>query len=245
MKEFDDLIEIIRRLRKDCPWDRKQTHHSLRKYAVEEAYELVEAVENGDPQWIKDEVADMLTQVMLHTAIAEETGEFDFKDMLEHHIDKLKRRHPHIFADASAEDEKEVLKNWVNIKKKEKNDYSVMDSIPVLPALLLSAKIQKRASTMGFDWENISGVYDKIYEEIEELKQAETMEHAEEELGDLLFAVSHLANHLGIDPEIALKQAVNKFISRFRDVENAINKSEHQLSIVEMEEIWQTAKRKD
>lgn len=242
MKDFDELTNTIRKLRKECPWDRKQTHMSLRKYVIEEAYELVEAIESDDKEHIKDELADLLTQVMLHTAIAEENGNFTIEDLLKHHIEKLKRRHPHIFDDISAETEQQVLNNWVKIKKNEKNHDSVMNNIPRLPGLLKAAKIQRRASALGFDWEHIDGIYDKLYEEIAELKDAGNKDHMEEELGDILFAVSHLANHMGIDPEIAVNRATQKFISRFKEVEKAINDSTEKLTIEQMETVWQRAK---
>lgn len=244
MNEFDELLCTIRKLRRECPWDKKQTHMSLRKYVIEEAYELVEAIESGDKEHIKDELADLQTQVMLHTAIAREAGEFTIEDLLRHHIDKLKRRHPHIFDDAVADTEEEVLSNWVRIKKDEKNHDSLMNNIPRLPGLMKAAKIQKRASAVGFDWDDTEGIYEKVAEEIEELKNAPNRDNREEELGDILFAVSHLANHLGVDPEIAINRTTEKFISRFREVEKAINDSDEKLSIEQMESVWQKAKKK-
>ncbi len=245
MNAFKKLIEIFRILRQKCPWDKEQTHHSLRKYIIEEAYELVEAVESENSEKILDELADILTQVMLHTVIAEENGEFDFDNLIEHLTKKMKNRHPHVFSDIKVKNKDDVIKNWIKIKGKEKGNVSVMDNIPHIPGLLLSAKIQRRASTLGFDWENIEGVYGKIEEEICELKNAEDNKSREEELGDLLFAVSHLSNFLGIDPEIAINGAIRKFIFRFKVVEKEINRSKTKLSIDEMEKIWQKAKRKN
>lgn len=244
MKTFDELAITIRKLREECPWDKKQTHHSLRKYVIEEAYELVEAIESGDGERIKDELADLLTQIMLHTAIAEDNKEFSMNELLEHHIRKLKRRHPHVFGGAKAETEQDVLSHWVRIKKEEKMHDSVMDDIPRLPGLLKAAKIQKRASAMGFDWEHIEYIYDKIAEEIDELRKAEDKQHREEELGDILLALSHLANHMKIDPEVAINRAVYKFIDRFREVEKAIYDSERKLTLEEMETVWQETKKK-
>ncbi len=245
MNAFKKLVKVFRILRQKCPWDREQTHHSLRKYIIEEAYELVEAVESENSEKVMDELADILTQVMLHTVIAEENGEFDFDNLLEHLIEKIERRHPHVFGEIKVKSKEDVIKNWIKIKGKEKESVSVMDNIPHIPGLLLSAKIQRRASALGFDWENIKGVYEKIEEEIDELKNAKNDKSREEELGDLLFAVSHLSNFLGIDPEIAINRAIRKFVFRFKVVEKEINRSKTKLSIDEMEKIWQNAKQRN
>ncbi len=245
MNAFKKLVKTFRTLRQKCPWDREQTHHSLRKYIIEEAYELVEAIESENSEKVMDELADILTQVLLHTVIAEENGKFDFNNLIEHLIKKIERRHPHVFGKIEVKNKEDVVKNWIKIKKNEREDKSVMDNVPHIPGLLLSAKIQRRASILGFDWENIEGVYEKIEEEINELKNAEDEKSREEELGDLLFAVSHLSNFLNIDPEIAINRAVRKFIIRFKIVEKEINKSKVKLSIDEMEKIWQSTKRKN
>ncbi|MDY6787034.1 MAG: nucleoside triphosphate pyrophosphohydrolase [candidate division WOR-3 bacterium] len=244
MKEFDELYEVMKKLRKECPWDRKQTHRSLRKYAVEEAYELVEAIEDSSSHRIMDELADMLTQVLLHTVIAEDNNEFTIKQLLDYHRQKLERRHPHVFGAVKADTSQEVLNNWVNIKKEESGVESIMDNMPRLPALLLSAKVQKKASSRGFDWESVTGVYEKIEEELSEFRDAFTIEQKEEELGDILFAVAHLGNFEGIDPETALLGTIKKFIERFKNIEAAQEKNQS-LSLNEMEEIWNQSKDRE
>ncbi|MFO8062790.1 MAG: nucleoside triphosphate pyrophosphohydrolase [bacterium] len=241
MKEFDELYEVMKVLRKKCPWDREQTHSSLRKYAVEEAYELVEAIEDNNSSSIMDELADMLTQVLLHTAIAEDNDEFTMTELLDYHRQKLERRHPHVFGEAKADTSRDVLNNWVSIKKEESGVESIMDNIPKLPALLLAAKVQKKASVRGFDWHSVTGVYEKIEEELSEFRDARTIDQKEEELGDILFAVSHLGNFEGIDPETALLRTIKKFIDRFKNIETA-QKDNPSLSLNEMEEIWNQSK---
>lgn len=242
MKAFDSLLETVRKLRNECPWDRKQTHRSLRKYMLEEAYELIEAIEHDDAFKIKDETGDVLLQVMLHSVIAEQSGEFTVDEMLNNLDEKLKRRHPHVFSDAKAENEHDVLKNWVQIKKDEKKN-RIMDDLPALPGLLLAAKVQKRASAAGFDWDSIEGVFDKIQEEITELRNAENDEEREKEMGDVLFAVTHLSNFLGIDPEIAIHRTIKKFSDRYNNIEEYQKKKGEKLTLPEMEKIWNESKK--
>ncbi|MGE3062891.1 MAG: nucleoside triphosphate pyrophosphohydrolase [bacterium] len=246
-KKFDSLEKIIKRLRKECPWDKKQTHKTLRKYVIEEAHELTDAIDKGDDEKIKDELGDVLLQVMLHSAIAEERGKFTIDDVIENLEEKMKRRHPHIFSNGKADTAKDVLKKWVEIKKLEKKHKSVMDEVPkYLPALILSSKIQRRASTKRFEWEDIGGVFEKIDEEVNEIKQARNKKEREDEVGDLLFTVSHLANRLGVDGEMALKGATLKFAKRFKKMEHLIEKDGKNLEsmiLQEMDEYWNRAKR--
>ncbi len=209
---------------------------------LEEAYELIEAIEDNDIDKIKDETGDVLLQVMLHSVIAEQSSEFTVEEMIENLDSKLKRRHPHVFSDTVAEDDREVLKNWVQIKKQEKKN-RIMDDLPALPGLLLAAKVQKRASVSGFDWSSIDGVYDKIQEEIEELKQADNDEDREKELGDILFAVTHLSNFLGIDPEIAIHRTIKKFAFRYNRIEEYQKKKGEKLTLDQMEKIWNESKK--
>ena len=243
MNEFDSLYNTIKILRKECPWDRKQTHNSLREFVLEEAYEIIEAIQKNDIQSIKEELGDLLIQILLHTAIAEENNEFSIEELFNNLNEKLIRRHPHVFSKNESLSENDIKKNWDSIKKNENKLDSVMDNLPQLPALLLASKIQKKASALGFDWNSINGVYDKIYEEINELQNAKDIVHMEEELGDILFAVCHLGNFLNINPEIALNNTIKKFIKRFKNIEKQLEEKE--LTLEEMEKIWQESKTED
>ena len=246
-RKFDKLEKTIKKLRKECPWDRKQTHKTLRKYAIEEAHELADAINKQNDRKIMDELGDVLLQVMLHSAIAEEKKKFTIQDVMDNLDEKMKRRHPHVFSNAKAKTDKDVLKRWVEIKKNEKNHNSVMDEIPTyLPALILSSKIQRRASTKRFEWDDVRGVYDKIDEEVLEIKKAKNKHELEDEIGDLLFTVSHLANRLGVDGEMALKRATLKFAKRFKKMEKLIKedgKILEEMSLDEMDKYWNRAKR--
>lgn len=247
LKKFDKLDRTIKKLRRECPWDKKQTHKSLRKYVIEEAHELVDAIDRRDDAKVMDELGDVLLQVMLHSAIAEESGKFTIDDVMENLEEKMKRRHPHVFSNAKAKTDKDVLKRWVEIKKDERKHKSVMDEIPTyLPSLILSSKIQRRASTKRFEWDDVRGVYDKIDEEVLEIKSAKNKKELEDEIGDLLFTVSHLANRLGVDGEMALKKATLKFAKRFKKMERLIERDKKNLekmSLEEMDEYWKRAKR--
>jgi len=247
MKVFDRLYSTIKTLRIKCPWDKKQTHKSLRKYVIEEAYELVNAINSNNSFEIMDETADILIQVLLHTAIAEEKNEFTMNELLNHLDKKLKRRHPHVFSNAKAKNADEVLKNWVAIKKIEKKHKSVMDDVPdFLPSLMLSEKIQKKASAAGFEWKDMNDVYAKLYEEIDELKLAKTKAEKEDEIGDILFTTAHIAVKNEIDPETALLRAVNKFVKRFRKMESIAEKDSRDFSKMNLDDfdiLWNKAKR--
>lgn len=224
-------VHVMRRLREECPWDRDQTHRSLVKNLVEEAYELIEAIgrlpEEG-VDWVayaavEDELGDVLLQVLFHEAIARQVGAFDIDGVAEVMRQKLVRRHPHVFGDVEVADAGEVKRNWDRIKEDENGgpSDSVLDGIPEgIPALQRAAKIQNRAAKVGFDWENASQVVPKVREEIAELEAAMAGDgHVEAELGDLLFSVVNLARHLGIDPELALRDASATFGTRFRQME--------------------------
>jgi len=240
------LYDIIRKLRKECPWDSKQTEESLIPYIIEESYELIDAIERGSVEEKKDELGDFLLQFLLQVAINEEKGNFTMDDVLRHLEEKLIRRHPHVFGDVKAETEEEVMKNWDEIKKREKKHAYLMDSVNRnLPALMYAKKVQKIANKVGFDWDTIEGVYDKMHEEINELKDAKTREEKEEELGDILFVASHLGNFIDIDAETALKKSNDKFIKRFNLMEDMLRgqgKNFEDASIDELEELWQKAK---
>lgn len=246
-------VTAMRRLRRECPWDREQTHQSLVKYLVEEANELIEAVARLDPDrpdWVdyarvEDELGDVLLSVLFHAAIAAEAGAFDIDDVAEALRQKLVRRHPHVFGEVEVADAAEVKRNWDAIKGEERGEDrdSAMDGVPEgMPALYRASKLQHRAAKLGFDWGSAGEVVPKIGEELEELASAlDDPGRAEAELGDLLFSVVNLARHLGIDPEIALRRANLRFETRFRSVEASGGGERPDLD--EMNRLWQEAKQ--
>ncbi|MDH3260993.1 MAG: nucleoside triphosphate pyrophosphohydrolase [Acidimicrobiia bacterium] len=248
------LIGTMKQLRAECPWDREQTHHSLVRNVVEETYELVEALSllpveapAGRPDFVaydevEDELGDVLLQVLFHSTMASEAGAFDIEDVAERLREKLVRRHPHVFGDGEAATAQEVLQNWERIKQDEKQRSSLMDDVPAgLPGMERAAKLQRRAATVGFDWEGPAPLMDKVREEVAELDQAlgDRVE-AEHELGDLLFSAVNLARHLHIDPEVALRRAVARFGERFRRMEESGDLTP--LSPLELDELWESAK---
>ena len=215
--------ELVRTLRRECPWDREQTHKTLTRHLLEETYEVLEAIESwaetGDSTHLEEELGDLLFQVEFHAALARERGEFTMADVARGIHDKLVRRHPHVFGTVEAETPTDVMRNWEQIKKDEKGRSSLMEGIPgSLPALLYAQKVQKKAASVGFDWDDVEGAWPKVLEEIEELRVAEAQD-AEGELGDVLFAVVNVSRHLGLDPETALRTATAKFRDRFQGVE--------------------------
>jgi tetrapyrrole methylase family protein/MazG family protein len=249
LEKFTELVEIMARLRskEGCPWDKKQTHESLKPYVVEEAYEVVEAIEKEDEVHLKEELGDLLLQVIFHAQIAKESGKFDIEDVLNHLIVKLKRRHPHVFGEAKIEKAKEVLFEWEKIKSNERGKESILAGIPkFLPSLLLALTIQDRAARVGFDWEKTKDIFIKLEEEVKELKSIDSAAEAEEEVGDILFTIVNIARRLEIDPEIALRKVCHKFEERFRFMEQEVGKkSQHlaDLSLVEKDLLWEKAKK--
>ncbi|MDN4593480.1 nucleoside triphosphate pyrophosphohydrolase [Polycladomyces subterraneus] len=251
-RRFDTLTGIIERLRGPggCPWDRKQTHQSLRKYLLEEAYEFLDALAEGNPDEMADELGDVLLQVVLHAQIAREEGTFDIRDVIGNLSEKLIRRHPHVFGNGSAETAEDVKRKWDEIKQLERADQpeprSLLDGVSSqFPALLRSMELQKRAAKVGFDWETSEDVRDKVMEELDELFRAEDPAHREEELGDLLFVVSALARFFDVDPEQALLGACHKFIKRFQWVEKRAREDGRPLSEIPMAQLdawWEEAK---
>lgn len=257
--KFGRLVEIMRRLRSPggCPWDREQDYLSIRRYIIEEAYELIESIENENRGNMCEECGDLLLQVVFISCIAEERGDFDICDVLECLTEKLIRRHPHVFGDVDVKNSEEVLKNWEQIKvgerKDRQEDASILAGIPRgLPALLRAYRIQERAAKVGFDWPdgNIAPVMDKVDEEIAELKDAlkggEDTLAVEEELGDVMFALANISRHLKADPETALHKACVKFSSRFRFIEDAVSESGRawiDFSLDELEDLWVEAKK--
>lgn len=221
--EFVRFDELVRTLRRECPWDREQTHKTLTRHLLEETYEVLEAIEawadTGDSTHLEEELGDLLFQVEFHATLARERGEFTIADVARGIHDKLVRRHPHVFGTVEADTPSDVMRNWEQIKKDEKGRSSLMEGIPgSLPALLYAQKVQKKAASVGFDWEDVEGAWPKVLEEIDELRAA-AAEDAEGELGDVLFAVVNVARHLGLDPETALRTATAKFRDRFQGVE--------------------------
>lgn len=250
-KPIDNLLQIMRRLRAPdgCPWDKEQTFLSLKPYIVEEAYELWDAVDSGDNDLIVEELGDVLLQVVFYCAIAEESDLFDFNQVAEVVSDKLIHRHPHVFGNVVADTPQEVMINWDAIKKREKGKedrLSILDGVPKhLPGLSKAQKVQKKAAKVGFDWSEIEPVWDKVEEELKELKEAQDYDSKEEELGDLLFAIVNLARFLKIDPEVALTKTINKFQKRFRYIENHSGRPLEEMTLEEMDVFWEEAKKED
>lgn len=238
-------IQVMARLREECPWDRKQTHESLVKNLIEETYELVEAIGSDSEGQLEDELGDVLLQVLFHSNISRQASGFDIEDVAENLRQKLVRRHPHVFGEVEVADADEVKANWEQIKDTERGliRESALDGIPAgMPGLERAAKVQRRAADVGFDWPDVPPVLDKLLEEAEELRAAlsEGM-RVQEELGDILFTVVNLARHLKVEPELALRGAIDRFISRFRAME-AMGPLDG-LGLVELDERWNRAKR--
>jgi len=268
---FARLVALQARLRapNGCPWDREQTHESLRKFLIEETYEVLDAMDSGDPRKFYSELGDLLLQVVFHAILAEESGRFTISDVIESVHEKMVRRHPHVFGDVKAGTSAAVLKNWEQIKAEERATEhaasakepasptaqdSILAGVPrSLPAVLEAYQLTRRASHVGFDWENLAGIFDKLDEERREIesilpaKPHQSTPHLEEEVGDLLFAGVNIARFLGVDPEIALKGANRKFKKRFQWMESAAAQEGHRfadLPRARMEELWDQSKLK-
>ncbi len=250
---FDDVMRIVRRLRapNGCPWDREQTHQSLKNALLEESYELIDAIDEDDDAHICEEMGDVLLQFALHAAIAEEQSAFTARDACTDLVEKLIYRHPHVFGDIRVSGSDEVLKNWDALKmsqRKQTTQTEVLKSVPKsFPALLRSRKVQKKAADVGFDWESAQQAFYKIAEETEELREAmEQGSHIEEEMGDLLFAVVNVARLLKLEPEFLLMQATDKFINRFETMESLAKSRRNELkdlSFFEQDRLWDEAKK--
>ncbi|HWZ97961.1 MAG TPA: nucleoside triphosphate pyrophosphohydrolase [Candidatus Dormibacteraeota bacterium] len=259
-KWFRKLVELQTRLRapSGCPWDREQTHMTLRTYLIEEAYEVVEALESGDDAKFAEELGDLLLQVVFHADIARDEGRFDAANVIQGIHEKMVRRHPHVFGEKRAKDAKTVLKSWEKIKAEERKakggekstkPASLLDGVShALPGTMEGFQLTRRASRIGFDWDSAEGVLEKLAEEAAELKKEISRADAkriEEETGDLLFAAVNLARFLHVDPEIALKKANAKFSARFRQMEQMVRENGKELADVpreEMESLWEKAK---
>jgi tetrapyrrole methylase family protein/MazG family protein len=250
LSQFSALVDIIAKLRAPdgCPWDRKQTHASLRENLLSECYEVLEALDEGGSDRLRDELGDLLMQIVLHTQSATEAGEFDLGDVVGGINTKLIHRHPHIFGSKRVKDAEEVALNWEKLKGEEREPgVSILESVPrQMPALGYSQEIQRRVAHVGFDWEDVDGVVDKLVEEVDELKQAETDEQRASEFGDLLFTLANIARRLGVDLEAALRQANKRFYKRFTYMEDACRKKGlnfGDLSFDEQNALWEEAKK--
>ncbi|THF74490.1 bifunctional methyltransferase/pyrophosphohydrolase YabN [Cohnella fermenti] len=259
-RSFERLHEIVSILRspEGCPWDREQTHSSIRKNFIEETFEAIEALDNDDPDGMREEFGDVILQVLLHSQMEEELGSFDAFDVLAELNDKLIFRHPHVFGGENAQDAEDALRNWEAMKAEEKKRKgiaertSLLDGMPKdLPALPRSFKLQKKAASVGFDWPDLSGALAKVEEELAELKQSvsgESKDRQKEELGDLLFAVVNVSRFIKSDPEEALANTNRKFVSRFQYIEEQLrirDRSFDETDLTEMEEWWQQAKGRE
>ena len=252
---MEDLIEIMSILRgKDgCPWDKAQDHETLRPYVIEEAYEVIDAIDRGESGDLVEELGDLLLQVIFHSRIAEERGDFDFSDVIDGICKKMIRRHPHIFGEKHVKDQAEVLKNWEKIKQEEKEITTLADSMEglpkTLPALMEAFKVQEKAARVGFDWDDVKYPMAKVIDELEELKEVykgENRDKIKEELGDLIFSCVNVARFLGVEPELCLREATQKFIRRFGSVEaetTKFGKTLQDMTLIEMDKLWNEAKK--
>lgn len=260
MYNIQDFVQLIAQLRNPnggCPWDLKQTYQSMIPCLTEETYEVIDAIEKQNMTNLKEELGDLLLQVVFFSQLAYEEQHFDFNDVVNEVAEKIIRRHPHVFGEKSAQNEQEALQNWNAIKAQEKHkagNHSILDDIPhSFPALMRAEKLQKRCAKIGFDWSNIQPVFEKVQEEINEVKQElnqaiPAQEKINEEIGDLLFSVVNLARHLKVAPEEALRQANKKFEQRFRSVENKLqaqNLSINDRTLAELDQIWDQVKQEE
>lgn len=254
---LDPLVQIMKELRgpKGCPWDQEQTHDSLKRYLIEEAYEVIEAIELADMNKLREELGDLLLQIVFHAELASENSAFDMNDVVDSIVHKMRSRHPHVFGKEKLDSAAQVLDNWENIKDREKAEAgerkTLMDVPRGLPALLRAEKIQARASRVGFDWPDVQGAWEKVKEEQGELMEALANGQAgriEDEFGDLLFALVNVARFLRVDPEEALTKTIDKFIQRFRGMEEVAAKRGldlNQLDIEQLDDLWEEVKKQE
>ncbi|MBI2305057.1 MAG: nucleoside triphosphate pyrophosphohydrolase [Chloroflexi bacterium] len=252
MRSFENLVRIVAHLRgpDGCPWDRAQTHQSIKPHLLEETYEVLHTLDEEDLDNLCEELGDLLMQILLHAQMAAEAQRFDIGDVIQGIADKLVRRHPHVFGEASASTPEEVLVHWEAVKGGERKDSaSLLDGVPPsMPALACSQAIQERASRVGFDWPGVEGVMDKLVEEVAELKEAQTPEERVREWGDILFTLANLGRWTGIDLEEALRLSNARFRKRFAYMESECRQrglAMGSLSLGEMEALWQEAKKQE
>lgn len=253
-EEFEKLVKIVEDLHgeKGCPWDKEQTRDSLKPFLIEETYEVLDAIDEGNPENIKEELGDLLFQILFHCQIAKGRKEFDIKDVIRKVSEKMTARHPHVFGDAAYATSEEVLKQWEERKKEEgKNRESILEGIPKeLPALVRAHRIQSRAARVGFEWKKIEHVFAKLEEELEEFREAlenKNQKEIEDELGDVFFVLVNISRFVGVSPEDALRKTISKFISRFRYIEMKAadaGRSLSDMTLEEMDALWDEAKEK-
>lgn len=251
-RSFDDLVHLMTRLRgpQGCPWDRKQTLPSLKPYVIEESYEVVDAIDREDRAALLEEIGDFLLQAVFITELTREEGSFDVYDSITAIHDKLVRRHPHVFGDVEAKDAEQVLVNWEKLKQNERKaeNKSLLDGIPQsMPALLKAQRLTEKAARVGFDWRRTEDVFDKIDEELAELREAVASgdtSHVHEEIGDLLFTIANIARKVNVNPEEALQSTNRKFMNRFQWMESRVENFE-QMSLEEMDKLWDEAKAEE
>ena len=248
LSKFSELIKIVARVRSECPWDKEQTHDSIKAATLEEAYEVVEAIDDADMNELKSELGDLLLHIVFHSVIAEENKNFTIDEVITSIEEKLIRRHPHVFGDVKVNGNKDITRNWETIKLQEGRN-SVLEGVPKnLPELHKSFRMQEKVSKVGFDWEKREDVWDKVQEEICELQKAEAegnQKELEDEMGDLIFSIVNYSRFIGINPENALRRTNEKFVKRFRFIEKKIgelNKSITDSNLEEMDKFWEESK---
>ncbi|SKC91168.1 bifunctional methyltransferase/pyrophosphohydrolase YabN [Maledivibacter halophilus] len=253
--QMNNLVSIMKKLRskEGCPWDKEQDHQSLKPYLIEESYEVLEALEEGDMNLLEEELGDLLLQIVFHSQIASESGYFNMIDVITGICSKLISRHPHVFGNLNVDSTEKVLVNWEEIKRKEKEEKSYTESLMRIPkqfpSLMKSYKVQQKAAKVGFDWDDVSGAVEKVDEEIQELKEAlsnNIKNEIDEEIGDLLFAVVNVARFFKVRPELALNNTIDKFIMRFKYIEEtarANNRKMEEMTLEEMDSLWNEAKK--
>ena len=258
LEAYADFAAIVKQLRRDCPWDREQTHESVKHLLIEEAYEVVDAIDSGDPEELKKELGDVFLHVLFHSRISEEDGGFTIKDVIGAETEKLVRRHPHVFGDAAAGDADEVVSTWEQIKQEERAEEdddvppSVLDGVPRhLPALLQALRMQEKAVGVGFDFQDADDAWEKVEEEMGEFREAVDSgdeDAREDEFGDLVFALVNYARYAGVNPENALRRTNNKFSFRVGYIERSLakqGKTLDEVTLAEADELWNEAKAKE
>ncbi|MDX9923920.1 MAG: nucleoside triphosphate pyrophosphohydrolase [Ignavibacteriaceae bacterium] len=248
-EKFEELWGIMKKLRNECPWDKEQTHDSIKAATLEESYELIETIDEKNYKELKGELGDLLLHILFHSVIAEEENNFSINDVIDGISSKLIRRHPHIFGETKVKDNDEIMRNWEEIKLGEGRD-SVLEGVPkAMPGLARAFRLQEKASKVGFDWDNVDNVWEKVVEELNELKKVaneNNKEEMEKEFGDLFFALTNYARFLGINPENSIRYTNEKFINRFTYVEKKIKEKGKKItesSLPEMDRYWEESKK--